>query len=106
MITDGGTGYPNSEPAKCCPLFFIRQYRRTPHDPWTNGFIEVQKKNRGTHLRMFLIEASEDWSKSFHFFACAYNTQPISYLHFSAQEIVSHTQPNFPMKSQFNPSRN
>ena len=101
-----GIENPNSEPANCCPLFFIRHYPRTSHAPWTYGFIEVQKKNRGTHLRMFLNEASEDWSKSVLFFAYAFNTQPLSHLHFSAQEKVFHTQSSFAMKSQLSLSRN
>ena len=106
LITDRGNEYPNSQPANCCPLFIVRQYPRISHAPWTNGPIEVQKKNRGAHLRMFLIEDPADCSKSVQFFAYAHNTQLLSHLHYGAKETVFHTQPSFPMKSQIDLSRN
>ena len=36
-----------------CTLMGIRHAPRTSHSPWTNGLVEVQNKNIGTHLDHF-----------------------------------------------------
>ena len=53
LITDKRTERLNSEMAKCSTVFEIGHSPGTSHVPWTNG-LEVQNKNLGTHLRMFL----------------------------------------------------
>ena len=49
-----GSEHVNTDMAKFGTLKEIRHSPRSPKSPWTNGSIEAQNKNRGTHLRMFL----------------------------------------------------
>ena len=58
----------------------IRHAPRTSHSPWTNGLVEVQNKNIGTHLRLFLQNTPENWSLQVHMYAYAHNSQPLSEL--------------------------
>ena len=37
----------------------IRLSPRTPYAPWTNGLVENQNKNIGTHLRLLLHNTPE-----------------------------------------------
>ena len=46
--------------------------------PWTNGLVEVQHKNIGTHLRIFLHNTPRNWSLKVHMNAYAHNSQPLS----------------------------
>ena len=50
LITDRGSEYINSELANLCTTMGIRRSPRTPYAPWTNGLVENQNKNLGTHL--------------------------------------------------------
>ena len=70
-------------------LFEIRQPPRSSVAPGTNGIVEVQIKNLGNHLRMFLQDTPENWSIQVHFFVCAHNSQPLSLLEASAYEVFS-----------------
>ena len=54
LVTDRGSEYVNKEMAHLCTLMGIRHSPRTAYSPWTNGLVEVQNRNLGTHLRMFL----------------------------------------------------
>ena len=54
LVTDRGSGYISTDMAHRCTLMGSRHYPRTPYSPWTNGLVEVQNINLGTHLRMFL----------------------------------------------------
>ena len=45
-----------------CTLMGIRHSPRTAYSPWTNGLVEVQNRNLGTHLRMFLHNTPQDWA--------------------------------------------
>ena len=54
LVTDRGTEYTNQDMAHLCSLFHINHSHRTPYSPWTNGLVEVQNRNLGTHLRIFL----------------------------------------------------
>ena len=54
LVTDRGTKYINQDIAHLCSLFHINHSPRTPYSPWTNGLVEVQNRNHGTHLRIFL----------------------------------------------------
>ena len=79
--------------AHLCTLMGIRHYPRTAYSPWTNGLVEVQNRNLGTHLRMFLHNTPEDWVFQVHMYAYAHNSQPLSELNVSPYEIVFHTIP-------------
>ena len=54
LVTDRGSEYIISEFANFCTTMEIRHSPRTPNAPWTNGLVENQNKNFGTHIRLFL----------------------------------------------------
>ena len=54
LVTDRGSEYINSELENLFTTMGIRHSPKTPHAPWTNGLVENQNKNLGTHLRLFL----------------------------------------------------
>ena len=56
-----------------CTLMGIRHSPRTAYSPWTNGLVEVQNRNFGTHLRMFLHDTPKDWAFQVHMYAYAHN---------------------------------
>ena len=62
LVTDRGSEYINTDMAQLCTLMGIRHSPRTPYAPWTNGLVEVQYKNIGTHLCMFLQNTPKDWA--------------------------------------------
>ena len=80
LVTDPGSEYINSEIANLCTTMGIRQSPRTPYAPWTNGLVENQNENLGTHLRLFLHNTPENWSTQVHMYAYAHNSQPLSKL--------------------------
>ena len=43
----------------------IRHSPGTAFSPWKNGLVEVQNRNRGTHLSMFLHNIPKDWASMF-----------------------------------------
>ena len=43
----------NTDMAHLCTLTGVRHSPRTPYSPLTNGFVEVQNRNLGTHIRRF-----------------------------------------------------
>ena len=106
LITDRATEYPSSEIANWCTLFIIRHFPRTSQSPWTNGLLEIQIKNIGTHLKMFLFDIPENWSTHVHFFPYAQFTQPISHMHISPVGIVFHTQPRIALNYKLTLRRN
>ena len=55
LVTDRGTEYKNQYMTHLCSLH-IKHSPRTPFSPWTNGLVENQKRNIGTHLRLFLLD--------------------------------------------------
>ena len=77
LVTDRGSKYINFELAILCNTMGIRHSPRTPFAPWTNGLVENQNKNLGTHLRFFLHNTPEDWSTQVHMYAYAHNSQPL-----------------------------
>ena len=83
----------------------IRHSPRTAYSPWTNGLVEVQNRNLGTHLRMFLHDTPKDWAFQVHMYAYAHNSQPLSELNVSTHEIVFHTRPRIPFTFDLNPYR-
>ena len=51
LVTDSGSEYINTDMAHhLYKLMGIRHSPRTPYSPWTNGLVEVQIKNLGTHI--------------------------------------------------------
>ena len=52
-VTDRGSEYFNTDMAHLCTLMGVRYSPRTPYSPWTDGRVEFQNKNLGTHIRMF-----------------------------------------------------
>ena len=69
------------------------------------ALVEVQNRNLGTHLRMFLHNTPEDWAFQVHMYAYAHNSQPISELNVSPYEIVFHTRPRIPLTIYLNFNR-
>ena len=80
----------------------IRHSPRTPYAPWTNGVVENQNKNFGTHLRLFLHITPENWSTQVQMYAYAHNSQPLSELNFSPYERVFHTILRIPISFEPN----
>ena len=88
-----------------CTTMGIRHSPRIPYAPWTNGLVENQNKNLGTHLRLFLHNTPEIWSTQVHMYAYARNPQPLSELNISPHEIVFHTIPRIPINFELNLQR-
>ena len=105
-FTDRGSEYVNKKMAHLCTLMGITNSPRTADSPWTNGLVEVQNRNLGTHLRMFPHDTPKDWAFQVHMYAYANNSQPLSELNVSPQEIVFHTQPRIPITFDLNLNRN
>ena len=80
-----------------CTLMGIRHSPRTAYSSWTKGLVEVQNRNLGTHLRMFLHDTPKDWAFQVHMLAYAHNSQPLSELNIAPHEIVFHTRPRIPL---------
>ena len=96
LVTDLGSENVNKEMAHLCTLMRIRHSPRTAYSPWTNGLVEVQNRNLGTHLRLFLHDTPKDWAFQVHMYPYAHNSQPLSELNISPHEIVFHTRPRIP----------
>ena len=105
LVTDRGSEYVNKEMAHLCTLMGIRHSPRTAYSPWTNGLVEVQNRNLGTHLRMFLQDTPQNWAFQVHMYAYAHNSQPLSELNISPHEIVFHTRPRIPLTFDLNLNR-
>ena len=84
----------------------IRNSPRTPYSPWTNGLVEVQNKNLGTQIRMFLQNIPKDWAHQLHMYAFAHNSQPLSALNVSPHELLFQIRPRFPLTVDLNLNRN
>ena len=83
--------------AHICSLFIINHFPRTPCSPWTNGLVEVQNRNLGTNLRLFLQNPPPNWSIQTQMYAYAHNTTPLSRLKLNPYEIVFDTHPRIPL---------
>ena len=105
LATGRGSEYVNKEMAHLCTLMGIRHSPRRAYSPWTNGLVEVQNRNLGTHLRMFLHDTPEDWAFQVQMYAYAHNFQPLSELNISPHEIVFHTRPRIPLTFDLTHSR-
>ena len=105
LVTDRGSEYVNKEMAQLCTLMLIRHSPRTYYSPWTNGLVEVQNRNLGTHLQLFLHDTPKGWAFQVHMYAYAHNSQPLSELNISPHEIVFHTRPRIPLTFDLNFNR-
>ena len=105
LVTDRGSEYVNKEMAHLCTLMGIRQSPGTAFPPWTNGLVEVQNRNIGTHLRMVFHDTPKEWAIQVHMYAYAQNSQPLSELNVSPHELVFHTRPRIPLTFDLNLSR-
>ena len=83
----------------------IRHSPRKTYAPLTNGPVENQNKNLGTHLRLFLHNTPENLSTQVHMYAYAHNSQPLSELNLSPYETVFHTIPKTPINFELNLQR-
>ena len=92
--------------AHLCKHMGSRHFPRTAYFSWTNGLVEVQNRNLGTHLRMFLHDTPKDWVFQVHMYAYAHNSQPLSELSISRHEVVFHTRPRIPLTFDLNLNRN
>ena len=88
--------------AHLCTLMGNRHSPRTAYSSWTNGLVEIQNRNLGTHLRIFLHDTPKDWALQVHMYAYAHNSQPLSELNVSHHEIVFLTQPRIPLTFNLN----
>ena len=105
LSTDRSSEYFNTEMALLCTLMGIRHSTRTTCSPWTNGLVEVQNRNLGIHLRMFLHDTPKYWHSKFTLYA--HNSQLLSELNVSPHEIVFHTHPpRIPLTFDSNLTRN
>ena len=105
LVTVRGSEFVNKEMAHLCTLMGIRHSPRTAYSPWTNGLVEVQNRNLGTHLRKLLHDTPNDWAFQVHMYAYAHNSQPLSELSISPHEIVFHTRPRIPLTFDLNLNR-
>ena len=106
LVPDRESEYINKEMAHLCTLMGIGHSPRTVYSPGTNGLVEVKIRNLGTHLRMFLHNTPKDWALHVHMYAYAHNSQPLSELIVSPDEVVFHTQPRKPLTFDLNLNRN
>ena len=105
LVTDRGLEYVNEKMAHLCKFMGIRHSLRTANSPWTNGLVEVQNRNLGTHPRMLVHNTPKDWAFQVHMYAYTYNSQPLSQLIVSLSELI-HTQPRIPLTFDLNLNRN
>ena len=84
----------------------IRHSPRTAYSRWTNGLVEVQNRNLGIHLRMFLHNTPQDWAFQVLMYAYAHNSQTLLELNVSPYEIVFPTHPKIPLTFDLNLNRN
>ena len=80
----------------------IRHAPRTSYSPWTNGLVEVQNKNIGLHLRLFLQDTPKNCSLQVHMYAYAHNSQPLSELNLLTFEIVFHIRSRIAITFELN----
>ena len=105
LVTDRGSEYINSELANLFITMGIRHSPRTPYARWTNGLVENQNKNLGTHLRLSLHNTPENGSTQVHMYVYAHNSKPFSELNLSPYEIVFHTITRIPINFELNLQR-
>ena len=87
LVTDRGSEDVNKEMAHLYTLMGSRHSPRTAYSPWANGLVEVQNRNLGTLLRIFLHDTPKDWAFQVHMYAYAHNSQPFSELNVSPLKL-------------------
>ena len=78
LVTDRGTEFNNHNMNHLCSLFEINHSVCISYSPWTEGLVEVQNRNLGTHLHLFLQNPPKNWSFQTQMYAYANNTTPLS----------------------------
>ena len=78
--------------AHLCTLMGVRHSPRTAYSPWINSLVEVQNRNLGTHLRLFLHDTPKAWTVQAHMYAYAHNSKPLSM--FLLTKLFLHTTQN------------
>ena len=68
LVTDSGSEYTNTDMAHLYTLMGSRHSPRTAYSPRTNGLVEVQNRNLGTDLRVFLHNTPQDWAFQVHMY--------------------------------------
>ena len=86
LVTDCGSEYINTDTAHLCTLMGSRHSRRPPYSPWTNGLVEAQNTNLGTHIRIFLQNIPRNWAQQVNMYAFAHDSLPLSVLNVSPHE--------------------
>ena len=74
LVTVRGSEYVNKEMEHICTFMGICHSPRTAYFFWTNGLVEVQNRNLGTHIRMFLHDTIKDWAFQVDMYAYAHNS--------------------------------
>ena len=77
----------------------IHHSPRTAYSPSTNGLVEVQHRNLGTHPRIFLHDTPKDWAFQVHMYAYAHNSQPLPELNVSPHELFFTQDLEYPLPS-------
>ena len=93
LVTDRGSEYVNKEMAHLCTLMGIRNSPRTAYI----GLVEVQNRNLGTHLRMFLHDTPKDWAFQVHMYAYAHNSNHFQNSMFLLMKLFFTRDPEYPL---------
>ena len=96
LVTDRGSEYVNKETAHLCTLMGIRHSPKTAYSPWTNGLVEVQNRNLGTHLRIFLHDTPKYWTFQVHVYAYAHNSNHFQNSIFLHMKLFFTQDPEYP----------
>ena len=106
LVTDRGSEYVNKKMTHLCTLMGIRNLPRTAYSPWTKGLVEVQNRNLGTHLQMFLNDTPKRLGISSPYVRiCTQFTTSFRTQCFSSQNCF-HTRPRIPLTFDLNLNRN
>ena len=88
--------------AQLFTLMGIRHSPTTAYSPGTNGLVEVQNRNLGTHLRMFLHDSPKDWAFQVHMYAYAHNSQILPGFNVFPHGVVFHRRPRIQLTFDLN----
>ena len=106
LVTDRGSEYARKKWHTFVHSWtLIRHSPRTAYSPWTNGLAEVQNRNLGTLLRIFLYDNPKDWAFQVHMYAYG-----IIHNHFRNSMFLLmkcfFSQPRIPLTFDMNLNRN
>ena len=78
----------------------------TAYSPWTNGKVEIQNKNLGAHIGIFLEQARDKWEEWAQKSAFSHNTIPNASTGISPYEVVFGQKPQIPLSLKLKLLRN